>query len=202
MSQKSESPEIMISDFVGKNMPLSQTERQFLDECIPVKLFPKDTILLEEGQIARDSYFVIDGCVRSYYYVEGEDRTTAFFVEGDAVASLTSYVSQKPANHYFACVEESKLAILNYHKEIELYKRFPKFEALCRLHMEEEFGKQQQRLAKFLTQSPEERYVDLLQTSPDLVQRVPQYHLASYLGVKPESLSRIRKRLSNKELAG
>ena len=198
MSNKPETAEMKISDFIEENIPLNDEERQFLDECIPIRNFPKGTVLLEEGEVARDSYFVIGGFVRSYHYVDGDDRTTAFFVEGDAVASLTSYVGQKPADHYFACVEDSTLAVLNYHREIELYKRFPKFEALCRLQMEEEFGKQQQRLAKFLTQSPEERYVDLLKTHPDLAQRVPQYHLASYLGVKPESLSRIRKRISDK----
>ena len=85
------------------------------------------------------------------------------------------------------------MAVLNYDKEQELFKRVPKYEALCRMSMEGDFGEQQEALAKFITSSPEQRYKTLLETRPDLLQRVPQYHLASYLGVKPESLSRIRK---------
>jgi hypothetical protein len=64
------------------------------------------------------------------------------------------------------------------------------------MSMEDDFGEQQEALAKFITSSPEARYKNLLETRPDLIQRVPQYHLASYLGVKPESLSRIRKRIA------
>ncbi|MEZ4951136.1 MAG: hypothetical protein R2784_17385 [Saprospiraceae bacterium] len=69
---------------------------------------------------------------------------------------------------------------------------------LCRVSVEEEFRKQQEALAAFITSSPEDRYLNLLENRPDLLMRVPQYHLASYLGVKPESLSRIKKRLAAK----
>lgn len=180
------------------DIPLTEEETKAVDECIPIRTYEKGTLLLKEGQIARDSYFLLEGCVRLYYLVDGDEKTTNFFTEGDAVASLTSYVNQTPANHYFECVEDSTLAILNFEKEKELIERMPKFESLCRVSMEGNFGENQQMLSKFITSSPEERYLDLLENRPDLLNRVPQYQLASYLGVKPESLSRIRKRIAEK----
>lgn len=180
-------------------MPISDQEALALAECIPVKEYPKGTILLRAGQVARDSYFNIKGLVRRYYLADGEEKTTSFFTEEQAISSLNSYLHKIPSDHFLSCVEDCTLAVLNYDKEIELYKRVPKFESLCRVSMEEEFGKQQAALAAFITKSPEERYLHLLQTQPELIHRVPQYHLATYLGVKPESLSRIRKRVAQKD---
>jgi len=187
-----------IVKLISRYLSLTAEEAAAFAECIPIKSFKKSDVLLREGQISRDSYFVIEGCVRKYYIVEGEERTTEFYVEDESVASLQSYKNKTPANHYFECAEDCRLAVLNYNKEQELFKRVPKYEALCRMSIESDFGEQQETLAKFIMSSPEERYKHLLETRPDLLQRIPQYHLASYLGVKPESLSRIRKRLTKK----
>jgi len=82
--------------------------------------------------------------------------------------------------------------------ELELFRRFPRFESLSRRALEEKLGNYQQMLANYIIKSPEERYIDLLENRPELLGRVPHYQLASYLGVKPESLSRIRKRIIQK----
>jgi CRP-like cAMP-binding protein len=187
-----------IANLIGKFLTLSPEEADALRAGIPIRSFEKGTILLREGQIARDSYFNLKGCVRKYYLVNGEEKTTEFFTEEQSIASLQSYSLKVAANHYFECVEDCVLAVLNYDKELELYKKIPAFESLCRVSVEEEFGKQQEALAAFITSSPEDRYLNLLENRPDLLMRVPQYHLASYLGVKPESLSRIKKRLAAK----
>jgi CRP-like cAMP-binding protein len=187
-----------IVKLISRYIDLSNDEAIAFEKCIPIKTFKKGNILLKEGQISRDSYFVIKGCLRKYYIINGEEKTTEFYVEEDSVASLQSYKNRTPANHYFECVEESRLAVLSYDKEQELFKRVPKYETLCRMSMEDNFGEQQEALAKFIMSSPEERYKNLVDTRPDLLQRIPQYHLASYLGVKPESLSRIRKRIAGK----
>ncbi|MEQ9166519.1 MAG: Crp/Fnr family transcriptional regulator, partial [Fulvivirga sp.] len=89
--------------------------------------------------------------------------------------------------------------VLNYEKEKILYKLFPRLESICRVSMEDDLGKHQEMLASHITKSPEQRYLKLLNERADLLQRVPQYHLASYLGVKPESLSRIRKRIQSRD---
>lgn len=185
--------------FVSRYMPLSNEEEKVLRELIPVQTYKKGTVLLKEGDVANECYFTIKGCVRLYYMVDGDERTTFFYTEDDAIASLNSYLNKVPANHYLSCVEDTTLAVLTYENETELYRRFPKFESLCRVSVEADFGKQQELLAAYITSSPEERYLSLLKTNPQLLQRVPQYHIASYLGVKPESLSRIRKRVSLNE---
>jgi CRP-like cAMP-binding protein len=192
--------EIKISEMMAREMPLTPEEAKFVDEMIPIQSFQKGEILLEEGQIARDCYFTIEGCVRSYQLIDGDERTTHFYVEGDPIASMTSYLNKTPANHYLACVEDSVLAVLHYDNELKLYKKLPRLEALCRTNIEQEFGKQQEILQHYLTKNPEERYLMLLKTRPELLQRIPQYHLASFLGVQPESLSRIRKRIAQKDI--
>ncbi len=184
---------------MAENLPMDEEEKQAIDECIPIKNFERGTVLLREGQVAKDSYFNLKGCVRHYYIIDGEEKTTAFYTEGESIASLSSYVNKTPANHYLECVEDCTLAVLNYDKERELYGRVKGFESLCRASVEEDLGKQQQLLAAYITKSPEDRYLDLLENRPELLHRVPQYHLASYLGVKPESLSRIRKRIAEKK---
>lgn len=187
-----------IVESISKHMFLTEDEKEALAKYIPVKTYKKGTVLLEEGQVSIESYFNMGGCVRQYILVDGEERTTAFYTEGQSISSMTSYLQKTPSNHYLACVEDTKLAVLTFDNEQELYKLHPKFESLCRLAMEEDFGKQQAKLADYITKSPEERYLDLLKNQPELLNRVPQFHLASYLGVKPESLSRIRKRISLK----
>ena len=190
--------ELKISDLIANEMSLSPDEIKVVDTLIPVKQFKKGQLLLLEGRIARECYFNIKGCVRSYQILNGEERTTQFFVEGDPIASLLSYLNKTPANHYFECIEDSTLAVLSFDNEQMLYKQHPKFEALCRNSIEQEFGKQQEILQNYLTKNPEERYLMLQETRPELLQRVPQYHLATFLGVQPESLSRIRKRIAQR----
>ena len=103
-----------------------------------------------------------------------------------------------PSSHYLDCCEDCTLLIGNRHKEDDLYKRFPRLEEVSRKIMLKTFEKQQRDMAAYITDSPEQRYIRLLKTGPELIQRIPQYQLASYIGVKPESLSRIKKRIASK----
>ena len=93
-------------------------------------------------------------------------------------------------------MEDSTLVVCYPDRAEAMFKRFPKFESLCRILTEEDLGKTQEAFATFVISSPEERYLNLLKNRPGLINRVPQYQLASYLGIKPESLSRIRKRIT------
>lgn len=191
-----------MAEMISPYLELTEEEAEIINKNIPIKHFKKGTVLLKAGDIAIECYFNLKGCVREYYLTEeGEERTTQFFTEEDSIAALTSYVNQTPADQYFECVEDCTLSVLNYYKERALYEIIPEFERLCRVSIEDDFGKHQKKLAKFITSSPKERYLDLLENRPDLLNRVPQYHLASYLGVTPESLSRIRKRVAEDRMA-
>jgi len=152
-------------------------------------------MLLNAGTIAMDCCLILKGCVRQYHLVDGEEKTTFFYTEGQWYASYSSANKKEPVNHSVSCVEDTILAVMNIEKEQELYQKYPEFESACRIGVEEQLGKYQELMVSYMTSTPKERYLNLLKNQPDLLQRVPQYQLASYLGVAPETLSRIRKRI-------
>jgi len=110
-------------------------------------------------------------------------------------------ISKTPSEYYISCIEDTILAVSNSDMEVEMNSKFPKFETICRILSEELLAKQQINFDEFKTSSPEQRYLNLLQKRPDLVQRVPQQQLASFLGIKPQSLSRLRARILEKSKA-
>lgn len=121
-----------------------------------------------------------------------------FYTENQSITSFESYSNQTPSKHYLECIEDCELSVTTREAEKTMYNKFPHFEKLCRKEAEKALGEYQETLATYITTSPEERYLNLVQDRPDLLNRVPQHQLASYLGVKPESLSRIRKRIALK----
>ena len=187
----------ILFDFISKYVSLTEDEK---DAIIALDLFrsvKKGTILLKEGQKSQDSYFVLKGCIRIYYVIEGEEKTTAFYTELDA---LTPHcvVNKAPSDYFITCVEDSILLVSNADMGVEINSKFPKFEIMCGRLSEELLAKQQIDFDEFKTSSPEQRYLNLLQSRPDLIQRVPQHQLASFLGIKPQSLSRLRARVLEK----
>jgi CRP-like cAMP-binding protein len=186
--------EKQLFNFIAKYMPLSVEEKEAIIELDIFRNYKKGTVLLKEGQYSKVGYFVIKGCIRSYYVIDGEEKTTAFYTELDSFSPLC-VVNNKPSEYYVACVEDSILTVANPEMEKIIFEKFPRFETLCRILSEELLAKSQASFDDFKTSSPEQRYLKLLETRPDLLQRVPQHQLASYLGMKPQSLSRIRKRL-------
>jgi CRP-like cAMP-binding protein len=181
--------------YISQFPHLSEEEIKEIADNILVQTFKKGVILLKEGDTADICFFVLKGCVRQYHLVDNEEKTTAFFTEEQAVVSFASYSQQLPSKHYWSCVEDSVLVVGSLDHEQEMYQKFPKLAAITRALMEQDFGKTQSAFAAFMTSSPEERYRKLLTDRPNLLGRVPQHQIASYLGVTPESLSRIRKRI-------
>lgn len=187
-----------IAELIGSEMSLTDEQKAIVRRLIPVRSFAKGDELLKEGDSVVEGYFLLDGLVRMYRLVEGEERNLEFYKEGDAITSMEGYHRFSKATHYLQCLEDSTLAVLEKDSEDELYKAVPALESLCRVSMEDSFGALQSRLESILSKSAEERYLEMLSNQKELLQRIPQYHLASYLGIKPESLSRIRKRLVEK----
>jgi len=178
--------------------PLSENEKMDIESSFPIKTFEKGALLMREGQIAKNAYYIIKGLVREYELVDGEEKTTAFYTEGQSAINFNSLANQTPSKLNFVCGERTTLAVLNSEKEKELYKKHPRFETFCRTGMEEMMGAKQNQLTEFITLKLEKRYEKLQRERPGLINRVPQYQIASYLGVTPEALSRMRSRLANK----
>jgi len=185
-------------DFISKYISLTEEEKDAILSLDLFRSLKKGTTLLEAGQKSKNSYFVLKGCIRIYYIIDGEEKTTAFYTEMDA---LTPHcvINKAPSEYFISCVEDSILLISNSDMEAEINSKFPKFELMCRKLSEELLAKERVDFDAFKTSSPEQRYMNLLQKRPDLIQRVPQHQLASFLGIKPQSLSRLRARLLEKK---
>jgi CRP-like cAMP-binding protein len=188
----------ILFDFISKYISLTEDEKNAIVSSDIFRTVKKGTILLREGQNSKDSYFVLKGCIRTYYIIDGVEKTTAFYTE---MYALTPHcvINKAPSEYFISCVEDSILTISNSDMEEEINSKFPKFEIMCRKFSEEILVKQQINFDEFKTSSPEQRYLNLLQRRPDLIQRVPQHQLASYLGIKPQSLSRLRARILEKK---
>ncbi|MFN7652904.1 MAG: Crp/Fnr family transcriptional regulator [Cyclobacteriaceae bacterium] len=190
--------ENILFDFIGKYISLTEEEK---DAIVSLNLFhsvKKGTILLKEGQRTKESYFVLKGCIRTYYLIDSEEKTTAFYTEMEALTP-PCVVSKTPSEYYIGCIEDCILLVSNSDMEAEVNNKFPKFDVMCRKLSEELLAQQRIDFDEFKTSSPEQRYLNLLQNRPDLIQRVPQHQLASYLGIQPPSLSRLRARIMEKK---
>lgn len=187
----------ILLEFISKYISLTQEEADAILSLDIIRSVKKGTILLKEGESSKETYFVLKGCIRSYYIVNGEEKTTAFSTEMDIVTPHC-VVNKIPSEYYLSCVEDCILLVTNPDLETEINSRFPKFEIMCKKLAEELLVKQQIDFDEFKTSSPEQRYLNLLRSRPDFVQRVPQHQLASYLGIKPQSLSRLRARILKK----
>ncbi len=194
-SPRQRSPESEIIRYVSRFMELSEAEAQVILENIQFKAYKKGDILLREGQISNLCYFNMKGCVRQYYLIDGEEKTTNFYTEGQPISPNEGAFKKKPSKFYLSCVEDCILSVGTPEDELRFFQKYPQFEMVCRIAVEDELGKSQHDFAAFMLSNPEERYMNLIKTRPELIERVPQYQLASYLGIKPESLSRIRKRI-------
>jgi hypothetical protein len=126
--------------------------------------------------------------------IDGEEKTTNFYTEmqGEVPECV---LNNKPSTYYLSCVEDSIITVSTPEMEADVFAKFPRFETLCRIISEELLVESQSSLDHFKNSSPDQRYENLLETRPDLVQRVPQHQLASYLGITPQSLSRLKGRL-------
>ena len=184
-------------NYFSKISPLSKEESEAIAESMQTQSLKKGDFLLKEGQISAKTYFILEGCIREFILTDGEEKTTNFFTEEQWAISLNSFTPQKPSKHNWVCVEETIGVVGDEEQGQALFKRFPRFETISRTIMEATFAEQKEALASYYTDSPEQRYLKILKTRPGLFQRIPQYHLASYIGVKPESLSRIRKRIAS-----
>lgn len=188
----------ILFEFISKYVSLTEDEKNAILSLDLFHSVKRGTILLKEGQKSKESYFVLKGCIRTYYVLDGEEKTTAFYTEMDALTP-TCVITKTPSEYYISCNEDSILLVSNSDMEQEINSKFPKFEIMCRLLSEELLAKQRIDFDTFKTSSPEQRYLNLLQSRPDLIQRVPQHQLASYLGIKPQSVSRLRARIIEKK---
>lgn len=186
-----------ILKYLSKYATITEEIEEAISENALFKNFEKGTVLLREGGFSYECYFVLKGCIRCYFLKNGEEKTIEFYTEEQAVVPA-NYGTLKPSEYYLECVEDAVVSVGNPELEKETFKKYPQLESLSRVIAETILAKQQKSFSLFKTSTAEERYIQLLQTRGDLMNRVHQHQIASYLGVTPESLSRIRKRVARK----
>lgn len=174
----------------------SDDVKDALLRLVPVREFEKGAVLLREEDLTSECYFVLEGCIRCFYLKDGADKTAEFYTEGD-VASPVTYGSAEPSPCWLECIEPVLAAVGTPESENEMYAQNPEMEKINRVMAEAVMAKYQRTHNEYKNNTPEERYEQLVENRPDLLDRVPHYQIASYLGIAPESLSRIRKRLKN-----
>ncbi len=177
---------------------LSEQEIQLLQNAVDKKVYTKNEIIFTEGNVSDEIYFITEGCVRLFYNVDGTDKTAFFYTEGQFICAGESYTFNIPASENYQAVEQTEIFVFTKSKIDVLLKEIPKFEIIARIATENELITCQKVIASFVTKSPEERYIDLLDKQGELFHRVPQQYIASFLGVSPETLSRIKTRVFNK----
>jgi CRP-like cAMP-binding protein len=163
------------------------------DYFVQIEIPPK-TILLNEGQISTHVYIVKKGCLRQWLNKDGKDITTQFFLEGQAVASIESFMDNSPSMFGIESIEASEIVTITKDKFEELNLKFPVLKEKFQEYIFQRFKNYAELFISRIKDSPRERYEDLLRSHPEIIKRIPQHYIASYLGITPISLSRIRNR--------
>lgn len=170
---------------------LNHIESQIKSEYLSV---PSKAILLEEGKVAEKLYLIRKGCLRLFFYNEGKDIAFQFFFEGDFVASFDSLYKRTPSLFYLESIEPTELTAIRREDFYNLINNNLSFRQLYEEKLIDRFHAYQQLFLSRIKNTPQRRYEELLKEYPNIIQRVPQHYIASYLGITPVSLSRIRNR--------
>lgn len=165
-----------------------------LRDVVTCRAVAPKTLLLEEGKVAHTLYYVRRGCLRLFFCHDGRDITFQFFFEGDFVASFDSLYRGSPSLFSLESIEESELLSVGRADLFGLIGEYPGLRQRYEERLVDCFHDYQLLFLSRIRDAPRQRYEDLLKTHPQIVRRVPQHYIASYLGITPVSLSRIRSR--------
>lgn len=180
---------------VSQFVEFDNKEKEILESAFTYCEIPKKFILTKQGEVAKELYFINKGLIRLYYTKNNEEITGFMFKENLFASSYDSFLRQTPGIQTLESLEPCELLVISKDKLEELYVTLPKMNILTRKVAEQRFINSQRILSSFLLESPEERYKRFEQHHKDLIQRVPLNIIASFLGITPVSLSRIRKRM-------
>jgi CRP-like cAMP-binding protein len=173
---------------------LTPAEETFIAHLFVAEELPKGGFFLRQGEVSRKVAFIVEGVFHNFRNRDGQEHTFYFGREQEFIGDYSSFLPAKPAVHAIQALEPARLLTISYDNLQRLYREVRVGERFGRLVAEMLFVDVLGQLTSFYEETPEERYARFVRTYPDLQQRVPQYYIASYVGVKPQSLSRIRSR--------
>ncbi|BDS11449.1 Crp/Fnr family transcriptional regulator [Aureispira anguillae] len=186
--------EDVIHTISDKYAPLSKECKSEFFNNSEILMFKKGEILVKEGQFSDKAYFIISGSARAYYLLSnGKDITDWFAFENDFICAINSFFQDIPSPHFIEVLEETKLLIISRNSIMGLSNKYHDFERLTNRVATKTMLKLQARIVAMQFQSARQKYQNLLLAYPDITQRVALTHIASYIGITLETLSRIRK---------
>jgi CRP-like cAMP-binding protein len=180
---------------ICSNAAISVEEMEIIESVITKQFIRKKEKWLREGDVCKQVAFIKSGCLRSYSVdASGTAHVVQLAMPSHWLADLYSFLNQTPSTLYIEAIEDSEILLLHHTKMEELYKQVPRLERYFRILFQNAYIHAQQRLNATLSVSAEDRYKKLVADHPEILQKVPLGYIASYLGITPESLSRIRKK--------
>jgi CRP-like cAMP-binding protein len=183
-----------VRNYIESFVKLSDEEWFKFQSKLQYKKFKKNAFFLKEGAICKHAVFISEGAFRFFKIVKGDEVVTALFFKGDFLSDYQSFLNNQPSLYNIEAIKDAACYTISKSDLDDLFDEYKIFEKLGRLFAERLFLTMNKRLDSFLYETPEQRYADLVKRNSKLLQEVPQYMVASYLGINPETLSRIRKR--------
>ncbi|MER0438492.1 Crp/Fnr family transcriptional regulator [Emticicia sp. W12TSBA100-4] len=184
-----------IQNYISRFVSLTPEELSVVENCMQLREFPRKTMLLNAGDVCNFEAYVLKGCIREYFIDhKGQELTLEFAVEDWWVSDITSFENQTPSIMYIETLEDCELLVLSRASKDELLARVPKLERMFRLMIQRHLSVLQKRLFRTVSYTAMDKFEEFLRRYPSLPQRVPQHYIASYLGITPEFLSKLRKR--------
>ncbi|GAB3776160.1 Crp/Fnr family transcriptional regulator [Spirosoma horti] len=177
-------------------IPLSSADEAIITALFRQQKLSKGEHLLQAGQVCKNVFFIEKGLVRYYASIDGEEKTSYFNKEGEFVCDYASFLPQQPSRTNIQALEDATIYSISQANMDVFYQQVEQGERFGRLAISEVFVSAIHQINSLYTDVPELRYQTFLTKFPDIAQRIPQYYIASYVGIKPQSLSRIRKRMA------
>ena len=186
--------------YIKKFISLTKEEEAILISKINYRKYLKGQYIVQQGDICKYECFIVKGCTKTFYMDDkGVEHIIMFAIEDWWTSDMGSFITQTPADFSVQCLENTELIQISYEESEALYQQIPKLERFFRLIIERAFVASQKRIIRNFSMTAKERYVIFSETYPKLNQRIPQYMIASYLGITKEFLSKIKSQLALKQ---
>ena len=185
-------------EYLRNYISLTATEATIIAAKLKQRTYLKGQYILQEGDIDKYQTFILSGKVRTFYLDDnGNEHIVSFGIENWWVGDICSFSVQTPADFHVQCLEKTKVLQISYESMEQLYDEVPKLERFFRLILQKAYGNMSKRIIRNHSLSAKERYLLFLEEYTAIAQRIPQYMIASYLGITKEFLSTIRKQITN-----
>lgn len=184
-------------NYINNYISLTDEEVLYLESKISIRSYLKGQYIVQHGDVCKYSCFVLSGCTKTFYVDnDGQEHILMFSIEDWWTSDMGSFITQTPADFNVQCIENSELVLFSMDAIEDLYEKIPKLERFFRQIIEKGFVASQKRIVRNFSLSAKDKYLYFREQYPKIEQRIPQYMIASYLGITKEFLSKIKSQLA------